>query len=100
MGRSSVRYLGEFLYAQGLSTDVADIGANEIRMFRVHLQQKNRFSSHPYAKSQQGKLSGHTVSCYLRSLRAFWSWLVSEGIVDSNPFHKVKIPKPPRKAEP
>ncbi len=100
MVRSSVRYLGGFLYAQGLSTDVADIGANEIRMFIVHLQQKNRFSSHPYAKPQQGKLSGHTVNCYLRSIRAFWSWLVSEGIVDSNPFHKVKIPKPPRKIIP
>ena len=100
MVSSSVRYLGEFLYAQGLSTDVVDIGANEIRMFIVRLQQKNRFATHPYAKPQQGKLSGHTVNCYLRSIRAFWSWLISEGIVASNPFHKVKIPKPPRKIIP
>jgi len=98
--RSSVRYLAEFLRSQGLSTDAADIGASEIRMFIVHLQQENRFSSHPYAKPQQGKLSGHTINCYLRSIRAFWSWLVSEGIADTNPFTKIKIPKPPRKIIP
>ena len=96
MVQSSVRYLEEFLYSQGLSTDIVDTGANEIRMFIVHLQQKNRFTNHPFAKPQQGKLSGHTVNCYLRSIRAFWSWLISEGIVDSNPFRKVRIPKPPR----
>ena len=100
MVRSSVRYLEEFLCSQGLSTDTADIGVSEIRIFIVHLQQKNRFSSHPYAKPQQGRLSGHTVNCYLRSIRAFWSWLVSEGIVETNPFTKVKIPKPPGKIIP
>jgi hypothetical protein len=58
MVRSSVRYLGEFLYAQRLSTDVADIGANEIRMFIVHLQQKNRFSSHPTLNLSKGNSAG------------------------------------------
>ena len=100
MVRSSVRYLEEFLCSQGLSTDVADIGVSEIRIFIVHLQQKNRFSSHLYAKPQQGRLSGHTVNCYLRSIRAFWSWLLSEEIVDSNPFTKIRIPKPPGKIIP
>jgi integrase/recombinase XerD len=100
MVRSSVKYLEEFLCSQQLSTDAADIGVSEIRMFIVHLQQKNRFSSHPYAKPQQGRLSGHTVNCYLRSIRAFWSWLLSEEIVDRNPFAKIRIPKPPRKIIP
>jgi integrase/recombinase XerD len=69
-------------------------------MFTVHLQQKNRFTNHPFAKPQQERLSGHTVNCYLRSIRAFWSWLISEGILDSNPFRKVRIPKPPKKIIP
>ena len=37
---------------------------------------------------------------FLRSLRAFWSWLVSEEMVPSSPFNKVKIPRPPRKVVP
>ena len=40
MVRSSVRYFEEFLCSQGLSTDVADIGVSEIRIFIVQLQQK------------------------------------------------------------
>jgi len=100
MVRSSVRYLQDFLHNEGLSTDVANIGATEIRMLTVHLQQKNRFTNHPFAKPQQERLSGHTVNCYLRSIRAFWSWLIFEEIVNSNPFRKVRIPKPPRKIIP
>jgi integrase/recombinase XerD len=100
MVKSSVRYLEDFLHSRGLSTDVGNIGVNEIRMFIVHLQQSNRFATHPFARPQQGKLSGHTVNCYLRSIRAFWSWLVSEGVADTNPFTKVKIPKPPGKITP
>ena len=33
----------------------------------------------------------------MKSTRAFWSWLVSEEIIDTNPFSKLKIPKPPKK---
>jgi site-specific recombinase XerD len=33
----------------------------------------------------------------MRSIRAFWSWLVSEEIIDANPFSKLRIPKPPKK---
>ena len=33
----------------------------------------------------------------MRSIRAFWSWLVEEKIIESNPFSKLKIPKPPKK---
>jgi len=33
----------------------------------------------------------------MRSIRAFWSWLVEEDIIECNPFSKLKIPKPPKK---
>jgi len=33
----------------------------------------------------------------MRSIRAFWSWLVEEEIIDGNPFSRLKIPKPPKK---
>jgi site-specific recombinase XerD len=64
------------------------------------LQQKRRFSNHRFNHAQERGLSGHTINCYLRSLRIFFSWLVSEGIIESNPFDRVKIPRPPRKVIP
>jgi len=33
-------------------------------------------------------------------VRAFWSWLAGEGIIDENPFARVKIPRAPRKVIP
>ena len=94
---NSVRYLYDFLSSNGLGTDVTQIGAGEMRVFILYLQQKRCFSNHPYSKVQQRGLSGHTVNTYMRSIRAFWSWLVEEEIIESNPFSKLKIPKPPKK---
>lgn len=33
----------------------------------------------------------------MRSIRAFWSWLNDEEVIDSNPFSRLKIPKAPWK---
>jgi integrase/recombinase XerD len=96
----SVGYLERFLSSDGLPTDVAEIGPGEIRTFILYLQQKKRFSQHPFARPQQSGLSGHTINCYLRSVRAFWSWLVLEGIIQANPFTRIRIPKPPCKVIP
>jgi site-specific recombinase XerD len=90
---SSINYLANYLYSEGLPTDVLEITHTEIRAFILYLQRKRCFSHHPYSRPQDRPLSSHTVHCYLRSIRAFWSWLVEEEIVDENPFHRVKLPK-------
>jgi len=97
---SSVIYLERFLASAGLTTDVAHIGPSEIRAFILYLQQKRCFSDHRFTKPQEKGLSGHSINCYLRSLRSFWSWLVSEEIIEASPFARVKIPKAPRKIMP
>jgi len=97
---NSVSYFVEFLASQGISTDVTQITHHEIRAFTLHLQQKRCFSGHRFNHTQDKGLSGHTINCYLRSLRIFFTWLVSEDIIESNPFDRVKIPRPPRKVIP
>jgi len=93
----SVTYLHNFLSSNGLSTDVTQIGTGEIRAFIAGLQKKRCFSNHPYSRIQQRGLSGHTINTYMRSIRAFWSWLVEEEIIEVNPFSMLKIPKLPKK---
>ena len=51
----------------------------------------------PFTGPQNKGLTGHTINCYLRALRAFWSWLIYEEYIDINPFAKIKVPKPPKK---
>lgn len=97
---NSVDYLCDFLNSEGLSTDAAFIGPEHIRAFVLHLQQKHCFSGHRFNRAQDRGLSGHTINCYLRSIRAFFSWLVAEAVIAANPFDRVRIPRTPRKVIP
>lgn len=89
--------LKDFLEARRYPADVNEIGTSELREFILHLQQVKAFKHHPFTKPQDKGLSGHAVNCYLRAIRAFWSWLVREDIIMSSPFSRVKLPKPPKK---
>lgn len=88
------------LEARGLPTDVTEIGPTELREFILHLQQVKAFEHHPYTRVRKKGLSGCAINCYLRAIRAFWSWLIREEIISKNPFDKVRIPKPPGKVVP
>ncbi len=89
---SSIRYLEDFLLSEGLSDDVRHITHLEIRAFILHLRQKRCFEARPTTHPQEKLLSGHTINTYLRSIRIFFSRLLSEDIIGTNPFEKVKIP--------
>jgi len=97
---NSVDYFRDFLTSEGRSKEVTQISQHEIREFILYLQRKRCFSNHRFNRVQDRGLSGHTINCYLRSLSIFFSWLVSEEIIQENPFDKVKIPRPPRKVIP
>lgn len=89
-----------YLDANSLPTNVSGINAQHIRGFIVYLQSVNRFANHPFARPQECGLSGHTINTYMRSLRAFWSWLESEEIIGDNPFSQLRIPRAPIKVIP
>ncbi len=94
---TALTILRDFLEGRQYPTDVTEIGACELREFILHLQQVRAFEHHPFIKPQDKGLSGHAINCYLRAIRAFWSWLVREEIIMPSPFSKVRIPKPPKK---
>lgn len=89
--------LKDFFETEGYSTDVTEIGIREMRDFVLHLQQVVAFKRHPFTGPQTKGLSGHAVNCYMRAIRAFWSWLVREEMITTNPFTRIKIPKAPKK---
>ena len=55
---SSVHYLAEFLVSNELSTDVTNIGTNELRHFIVYLKEQPRFAHHRFTRQQDGDLPG------------------------------------------
>jgi site-specific recombinase XerD len=86
-----------FQELKGYSTDVTRIGPEEIREFISYLQNTRAFMEHPFTGPQKKGLTGHTINCYLRAIRAFWSWLLAEEFIEVNPFDRVKVPKAPKK---
>jgi len=97
---TSMKLFIHFLERSDFSTNATKIEIQHVRRFIIHLQSVERFASHPFTRPQQTRLSGHTISAYLRSVRAFFSWLEVEGIIVQNPFSKLRIPKAPGKVTP
>lgn len=94
---TALSILQRFLERKGYSTDVSEVGHKVIREFIGFLQNTKAFMEHPFTGPQQNGLTGHTINCYLRAIRAFWGWLLSEEYIEVNPFDRVKVPKPPKK---
>jgi len=98
--------LGQFAsYAgtRGLPAHIEQITTNDLRRYIVYLrEEKVPYSDHPYRRpNTESRLSATTVTDYVTSLRAFYSWLTREKIVgpDENPFSsgRIKVPKPPER---
>ncbi len=94
---TALSILQRFLERKRYSTDVTGIGPEEIRGFIGYLQNTKAFMEHPFTGPQQKGLTGHTVNCYLRAIRAFWGWLLAEEFIEDNPFDRIKVPKAPKK---
>jgi integrase/recombinase XerD len=92
--------LKRFLAESHLPTDARMIGSDDIRAFILHLQGSKRFANHPYAKRQERGLSGLSINCYLRAIRAAFNRWVDEGLLERSPFERVKVPKAPKKVIP
>ncbi len=96
----SIDYFLRYLDSHQNGKLLTDITRQEIREFISYLQHTKCYANHRFTPTQEKNLSGHTVNCYLRSLRCFYSWLVNEEIIEKHPFDKVKIPPPPKKVIP
>ena len=76
-----------FLNENEYPTHVGSIDRRIIRGFILYLQQE--------AKTPRTcqPLSNPTVQGYVRTLKAFFSWLLREDYIESNPMRKIPVPK-------
>lgn len=86
-----------FLKSRNMSVSVKDIGIPEVRRFIHHLQSEVvRWEDKPDV-NDTGRLSPFSVQGYVRTIKAFWSWLLEEGYIKENPIARLKLPRVPRK---
>jgi site-specific recombinase XerD len=76
-----------FLEQQGLPVRVDEISITSLQRFVLYLEQDAR-------TPQTGKpLSGATIQGYVRTLRAFFSWVVREGYLEKSPVASMRLPR-------
>jgi len=77
------------------SLDIID--TKLLREYVLYLMKRTRYDGHPYTPAQTELLSSATIHGYVRTLRAFFNWLVVEGLAQNNQAKDLKPPKVIRK---
>lgn len=93
--RSNLNCFAEFV-TNGSPATLQDATLDEARSFVAYLQGRTtRYESHSLRPVKQGGLSAHSIHGYVRSLKAFGSWLSEDGYAGKHPFARLKPPKLP-----
>jgi len=79
----------QFLQLNIHPTRVNEIDKNHIRSFILYLQQQAKT---PHTDKP---LSSSTVQGYIRTLKVFFSWLLREEYIESNPMTRIPVPRAP-----
>ncbi len=94
---ANLRRFLRFLRDHRLADSIDEIGVAEARRFVLYLQTEvTRWQDSPYTRDSK-RLSPFSVLGYVRTIKAFWSWLIFEGYITSNPMEKLKLPRVPKK---
>jgi len=95
--RRVLTYFGNYLNEHNMPSTLGDLNILVVREFVLYLQTKKKWSGHPFVPTPKGNLAAISVQTYVRSLRAFFSWLHREGYTEDNILADLKPPKAPVK---
>jgi site-specific recombinase XerD len=91
--RSNLHQFQEFVDQEGWITLTVD----ELRMYVIHLQSRDRYSKHPTRQPVAGGLVTYSVIAHVRTLKRFFGWLHAEGLIETNPAAGLKVPRKPER---
>ena len=94
---ANLKSFRNYLKNRHLPDSLDNIDTKLLREYVLYLLKKTRYENHPYTPAKTELLSAATVHGYVRTLRAFFNWLVREGLTENNPAKDLKPPKVVRK---
>jgi len=94
---ANLKSFRNYLKNRHLSDSLDSIDTKLLREYVLYLLKKTRYENHPYTPAKTELLSSATVHGHVRTLRAFFNWLVVEGLAQNNPAKDLKPPKVVRK---
>lgn len=91
-----LQHIGGWLGEQGVMT-LEKVTPNHLRAFILHMQETDANANNPLRPKEKGKLvSPLTVKGYVQTLKTFFRWCISEGLLEKDPSVRVVRPKLPR----
>ncbi|MFC2014213.1 tyrosine-type recombinase/integrase [Chloroflexota bacterium] len=94
---ANLKNFRNYLKNRHLSDSLDNIDIKLLREYVLYLLKRTRYENHPYTPAKTEPLSAATVHGYVRTLRAFFNWLIAEGLAQNNPAKDLKPPKVTRK---
>ena len=94
---ANLKSFHNYLKSRHLPDNLDAIDIKVLRQYVLYLLKKNKYHGHPITPEKAEPLSAATVHGHVRTLRAFFSWLVAEGFIEISPAKNLKPPKVCRK---
>ncbi len=94
---ANLKSFRNYLKNRHLSDSLDNIDTKLLREYVLYLMKRTKYNGHPYTPVKAELLSSATIHGHVRTLRAFYNWLVTEDLAQSNPANNLKLPKIVRK---
>ncbi len=94
---ANLKSFRNYLKNRHVSDSLDNIDTKLLREYVLYLMKRTRYENHPYTPVKPELLSTATVHGHVRTLRAFFNWLVVEELTQNNPANGLKPPKVVRK---
>jgi len=94
---ANLKSFRNYVKSRHLPYSLDTIDTKLLREYVLYLMKRTRYDGHPYTPAKTELLSSATIHGHVRTLRAFFNWLVVEGLAQNNPAKDLKPPKVTRK---
>ena len=89
----NLKQFRKYLQCRSLPETIDQIDIKILREYILYLQRRQRYEGSGVTPPQKGPLASATVHGHVRTIRAFYSWLVREELVSHNLGKALKPPK-------
>ena len=90
---ANLKSFHNYLNSRHLPDTLDKIDIKILRQYVLYLLKKNKYHGHPITPEKAEPVSAATVHGHVRTLRAFFSWLVNEDLIETSPAKDLKPPK-------
>jgi len=94
---ANLKSFRNYVKSSHLPDSLDTIDTKLLREYVLYLMKRTRYNGHPYTPAKTELLSSATIHGHVRTLRAFFNWLVVEGLAQNSPAKDLKPPKVTKK---